>query len=115
MVVESSAENPTRSAFSRFAASMNLSGCVSVQVDDTEAGVLEHDRYDRLADVVHVPEDRPDDEGADRFLGGGGQQGANEREAGLHRPRGDEHLRNEDDLLAEAVTLQIEAGEEAVI
>ena len=88
---------------------------VGAEVDDVEAGVLKHDRHDGLADVVHVPEHRPHHERADRLLGHGREQRADEREARLHRAGGDEHLRDEDDLLAEAVALEVESREQSVV
>ena len=88
---------------------------VGAEVDDVEAGVLEHDRHDGLADVVHVAEHRAHHEGAHRLLGLGRQQGADEGEPRLHRAGGDEHLRDEDDLLAEAIPLEVESGEQPVV
>ena len=88
---------------------------VGAEVDDVEAGVLEHDRHDGLADVVHVAEHRPHHERTDRLLGLGREQRADEREPRLHRAGGDEHLRDEDDLLAEAIPLEIESGKQPVV
>ena len=61
------------------------------------------------------PSTVPHHEGADRLLGLRRQQWADEGEPGLHGAGGDEHLRDEDDLLAEAIPLEVEAGEQPVV
>jgi hypothetical protein len=60
-----------------------------------EAGALEHDVAEVLADVVHVALDGAHQERA-RGLGAGlGQQRAQDVERALHRSRGDQHLGHE--------------------
>ena len=68
---------------------------VDAEVDHLEAGALEHDVAEVLADVVHVALDRAHQERADRLGAGLGQQRAQDVQRPLHRPRGDQHLRHE--------------------
>jgi hypothetical protein len=53
-----------------------------------------------FADVVNVALDRPDDDFADRFHAGFGQQRAQDLHPALHRVRGQQDLRNEQDTVA---------------
>ena len=72
-------------------------------VDHVEAGALEHDVDEVLADVVHVALHGAHEEGADRLGAGLGEQGAQDVEGAGHGPAGDEHLGDE-------VVAALEAG-----
>ena len=66
IVVVRKAENPTMSGLCSSICSMNFSADVHAEVDHREAGALEHDVAQVLADVVHVALDGAHQERADR-------------------------------------------------
>ncbi len=73
---------------------------VDAEIDDLEAGALEHHRDEILADVVNVAFDGSDDNFADRLHTGFRQQRAQDFHSALHRVRGQQDLRNEQDAVA---------------
>ena len=73
---------------------------VDADVEDLEAGALEHHRHEVLADVVDVALDRADDDLADRLGAGLGEQRAQDRHPGLHRVGGEQDLGDEQDAVA---------------
>ena len=74
---------------------------VDPEIEDLEAGALEHHRDEVLADVVDVALHGADHDLADRLDAGLGEQRAQDRHAGLHRVGGEEHLGHEEDAVAE--------------
>src|SRR5215217_4950894 len=76
---------------------------IDAEVDDSEAGALEHDVAEVLADVVHVALDGAHQERPGRLGAGLGEQRAEDVERALHRARGDQHLGHE-------VVAALEAG-----
>ena len=78
-----------------------LDRVVDAEVDDLEPGALEHHRHEVLADVVDVALHGADHDLADALGAGLGQQRSKDRHARLHRVRGQQHLRNEQDAVAE--------------
>ena len=74
---------------------------VDAQVEDLEAGALEHHPDEVLADVVDVALDGADDDLADRLGAGLGQQRPQDGHAGLHRVGGEQDLGHEQDAVAE--------------
>ena len=88
---------------------------VDAEVDDLEAGALEHHPDEVLADVVDVALDRPDDDLADRLGAGLGEQRAKDLHAGLHRVRGEQDLGHEQDAVAEVDADDLHAGHERVV
>ena len=102
IVVVSSADIPKMSGWCSSSAARNLSTSVLMpEVDDFEAGTLEHHRRQVLADVVDVALHRADDHLADRFCAGLGQQRPQNGHAGLHRVGRQQHLGDEQDAVAE--------------
>jgi hypothetical protein len=74
---------------------------VDAQVDDFEPGPFEHHRHQVLADVVDVALDGADDDLADRFGPGLGEERPKDLHAGLHRVGGEEDLGYEQDAITE--------------
>jgi hypothetical protein len=66
------------------------------EVDDVEAGALEHDVDQVLADVVHVALDGAHHDGPDRLGAGLGEQRAQDLQRPGHCLAGDEHLGHEE-------------------
>ena len=66
------------------------------EVDHVEAGALEHDVDEVLADVVHVALDGAHHERADRLDAGLGEQRPQHVQRAAHRAAGDQHLRHEE-------------------
>ena len=95
---------------------MNFSASVLMpEVDDLEAGALEHHPDEVLADVVDVALDGPDHDLADGLRAGLGEQRAEDLHAGLHRVRGEEDLGHEQDPVAEVDADDLHAGDERVV
>ena len=88
---------------------------VDAEVDDLEAGALEHHPDEVLADVVDVALDRADDDLADRLGAGLGEQRAEDLHAGLHRVGREEDLGHEQDAVAEVDADDLHAGDERVV
>ena len=74
---------------------------VDAEVDHLEPGTLHHHADQVLADVVDVALDGADHHLADLRRPGLDQQRAQDRHAGLHRVGGQQHLRHEQDAVAE--------------
>ena len=84
IVVVRNAEKPTTSGLCSWIASMNVSGATWTPMSiDLEAGALEHDVDEVLADVVHVALDRAHQERADRLGAGVGEQRPEDLERAL--------------------------------
>ena len=88
---------------------------VDPEVDDLEAGALEHHPDEVLADVVDVALDRPDDDLADGLRAGLGEQRAEDLHAGLHRVGGEQDLRHEQDAVAEVDADDLHARDQRVV
>ena len=88
---------------------------VDAEVEDLEAGALEHHPDEVLADVVDVALDRPDDDLADRLRAGLGEQRPEDLHAGLHRVRGEQDLGHEQDAVAEVDADDPHARDERVV
>ena len=88
---------------------------VDAQIDDFEAGALEHHAHQVLADVVDVALDGADHDLADRFGAGLGEQRSQNGHAGLHRIGGKEHLGHEEDAVSEVDAHDAHALDERVI
>ena len=88
---------------------------VDPEVDDLEAGALEHHRDEVLADVVDVALDGADHDLADRLGPGLGEQRAQDLHAGLHRVGGEQDLRHEEDAVAEVDADDPHALDEGVV
>ena len=88
---------------------------VDAEVVDGEAGALEHDVDEVLADVVHVALDGAHDVGADLLRARLGEQRAEDVERALHRARGDEHLGHEEVAALEARADLLERRDERVV
>ena len=88
---------------------------VDAQVDDLEAGALEHHPDQVLADVVDVALDRPDDHLADRLGARLGQQRPQDLHARLHGVGGQQDLGHEQDAVAEVDADDLHAGHERVV
>ena len=80
-----------------------------------EAGALEHDVAEVLADVVHVALDRAHQERADLLRAGLGQQRAQDVERALHRAGGDQHLGHEVVAALEPRADLLERGDQRVV
>jgi hypothetical protein len=116
IVVVRKAEKPTMSGSFSLIASTNFSGgTFTPEVDDREAGALEHDVAEVLADVVHVALDRPHQELAHRLGARGGQQRSQDVERALHRARGDQHLGHEVVAALEARADLLQRGDQRVV
>ena len=79
-----------------------LRGHLHAEVDDLEAGALEHDVDEVLADVVDVALDGAHQELADGLHAGVGEQRAQHLHGAGHRAAGDQHLRDEEVAALEA-------------
>ena len=102
IVVVSSADMPRMSGWCSSSAARNLSTSVLMpRSNDLEAGALEHHRHEVLADVVDVALHGADHDLADRLDAGLGEQRPQDRHAGLHRVRREQHLGHEEDPVAE--------------
>ena len=88
---------------------------VDAEVVDGEAGALEHDVDEVLADVVHVALDGAHHVRADRLRAGLGEQRAEDVERALHRARGDQHLRHEVVAALEARADLLERRDQRVV
>src|SRR6185312_5622127 len=88
---------------------------VHAQVVHGEAGALEHDVDEVLADVVHVALDRAHHERADRLGAGLGQQRAQDVQCALHCPSGNQHLRDEEVAALEAGAHLLQGRDQGVI
>ena len=88
---------------------------VDAEVEHLEPGAFEHHRDEVLADVVDVALDRADDDLADRLRAGLGEQRPQDRHAGLHRVRGEQHLGDEQDPVAEVDADDPHALDERVV
>ena len=96
IVVVRNAEKPTMSGLcSLICCDEFLGRDVDAEVEHGEAGALEHDVDEVLADVVDVALDGAHHVRADRLRAGLGQQRAQDVERTLHRPGGDQHLGHE--------------------
>ena len=116
IVVVRNAEKPTTSGSCSLICSTNFSGgTLDAEVDDDEAGALEHDVAEVLADVVHVALDRAHQERADRLGAGVGEQRAEDVERALHRARGDQHLGHEVVAALEARADLLERRDQRVV
>ncbi len=103
IVVVRKAEKPTTSGSCSWIASTNVSGRdLHAEIDDLEAGALEHDVDEVLADVVHVALDRAHQEGADRSRLRSARAGGAGVERARHGPAGDQHLGHEEVAALEA-------------
>src|SRR5262249_2827180 len=85
------------------------------EVVDREAGSLEHDVHEVLADVVDVALDGAHDEGADLRRAGLGQQRAEDVERALHGTGGDQHLGDEEVAALETGADLLERGDQRVV
>ena len=116
MVVVSRADSPTTWAPSASAVvDEALRRHVGAEVDDLEAGALEHDAHQVLADVVQVALDRADDHLAQRADLAGDEQRLDEVHARVHGARREQHLGQEDLVGAEARADDVHAREQAVV
>jgi hypothetical protein len=87
---------------------------LDAEVDHLEAGALEHDVDEVLADVVDVALDRAHQELADGLDPAGDQQRAEPLHRAGHRPAGDEHLRHEEVSALEPRADLLERGDEGI-
>ena len=95
---------------------MNLSASVLMpEVEHLEPGALEHHADEVLADVVDVALDGADHDLADRLGAGLGEERPQDRHAGLHRVRGEQHLGDEQDPVAEVDADDLHAGNQRVV
>ena len=78
-----------------------LDRVVDPQVDHVEPGALQHHRHQVLPDVVDVALHGADHDLAHALGTGLRQQRSQDLHAGLHRVRGEQHLRHEQDPVAE--------------
>ena len=78
-----------------------LDRVVDADVDDLEAGALQHHRHEVLADVVDVALDGADHDLADRLDAGLGEERPEDLHAALHGIRGEQDFRHEEDAVAE--------------
>src|SRR3569833_213587 len=78
-----------------------LDGIVDPQIDDFEAGALEHHGNEVLADIVDITFDRTDDDFADRLDTGLGEQRTQDLHAALHGVGGEKYLGHEQDAVSE--------------
>ena len=85
------------------------------EVDDREAGALQHHADEVLADVVQVALDGADHDGAHAGLLAGRHVRAQEVEAGLHHPGAEQHLGDEDLGLAHALAHHLHAGQQGLV
>ncbi len=88
---------------------------VGAEIDDLEAGALEHDPDQVLADVVEVALDRADHHLAEGRHILGDQQRLQDLDAGVHGTRGQQHLGQEDLVSAELATDDVHAREQALV
>ena len=96
-------------------AATNFSGRhLDAEVDHLEAGALEHDVDEVLADVVDVALDRAHQELADRLHAGLGEQRPQPLHRAGHRAAGDQHLGHEEVAALEAGADLLERGDERV-
>ncbi len=84
------------------------------EVDDLEAGALEHDVDEVLADVVDVALDGAHQELADRLHAGLGEQRPQHLHGAGHRAPGDEHLGHEEVAALEPRADLLQRGDEGV-
>ena len=116
IVVVSSADMPRMSGLWSFEGGEELVDVgVDAEVDDLEAGALEHHRHQVLADVVDVALDGADHDLADRFGAGLGEQRAQDLHPGLHRVGGEQHLGHEQDAVTEVDADDPHALDERVV
>ena len=87
---------------------------LDAEVDHLEAGALEHDVDEVLADVVDVALDRAHQELADRLDPALDQQRAQPLHRAGHRPAGDQHLGHEEVAALEPRADLLERGDEGV-
>ena len=87
---------------------------LDAEVDHLEAGPLEHDVDEVLADVVDVALDRAHQELADRLDAGLGEQRAQHLHGAGHRATGDQHLGHEEVAALEPRPDLLERGDERV-
>ena len=92
-----------------------LDGIVDADVDHLEARALEHHADQVLADVVDVALDGADHDLADRLDAGIGEERPQDRHPALHRIRGEQHLRHEQDAVAEIDADDPHALDEGVV
>ena len=92
-----------------------LDGVVDAEVDDLEAGALEHHRDEVLADVVDVALDGADHDRADPLRARLGEQRPQDLHPGLHRVRREQHLGDEEDPVAEVDADDPHALDERVV
>jgi hypothetical protein len=78
-----------------------LDRVVDAEVDDVEAGAFHHHADEVLADVVDVALDGADHHLADASARRWRRAAAQDRHAGLHRVGRQQHLRHEQDAVAE--------------
>ena len=88
---------------------------VDPEIEHLEPGAFEHHADEVLADVVDVALDRADHDLADRLGAGLGEQRPEDRHAGFHRVRGEQHLGDEQDPIAEIDADDLHAGNERVV
>jgi hypothetical protein len=65
---------------------------VVAEIDDFVTGALEHDGDEVLPDIVQIALDRADGDLAPRFAPGGGDEGFEKGQAGLHGAGGDQQF-----------------------
>ena len=115
MVVVRNAEKPTMSGLCSSIAATNFSGRdLDAEVDDLEAGALEHDVDEVLADVVDVALDGAHEELADGLDAGLGEQRPQHLHRAGHRPAGDQHLGDEEVAALEARADLLQRGDQRV-
>ena len=88
---------------------------VDAEVEDLEAGTLEHHPDQVLADVVDVALDGADYHLADRLCTGLGEQRTEDGHAGLHGVCRQQHLGDEEDAVPEVDAHDPHAGNQGVV
>ncbi len=88
---------------------------VDPEVEDLEAGALEHHPDEVLADVVDIALDGPDDDLPDRLGAGLGEERPKDLHAGLHRVGGEQDLGHEQDAVPEVDADDLHARDEGIV
>ena len=116
MVVVSSADMPRMSGLCFFQRGQKfLDGVVDAEIDDFEPRALEHHRDQVLADVVDVALDGADHDLADGLHAGFRQQRAAGSPSRLHGVGSQQHLRHEQDAVAEIDADDAHAFDQGVV
>ena len=92
-----------------------LDRVIDAEIDDFKSSALEHHGHQVLADVVNVAFYGTDDDFADWLHARFRQQGAQYLHAALHRIRGEQHLRDEQDSVAKIDPDDAHAFDEGVV